>query len=426
MNTYKIYEENLDRLQKKVTRIQNKCKKYGCDFHFAITGEEFKKVTDEYGKEHVLRFVVVEAEGTAVVNGWEFVGTIQPSENSNENIIRNALGIEVPKRFYNCNITCEHCKRDHRRNESYIIHNKETNEFKQVGRNCLADFTGGLSAEAAASYISMYDELIVGDSVVGGNWGEPYYETEQILAYAYYRVKYFGYGSSQGINSTKSQVMADYDFDQHVRMPKAKYDEVLEYRMEKKPDFKSEECRTYIENLLNHFKGVEEESDYMHNLKVYANSEYIKYKDLGYVVSMVSTYNKYLQVEDMRKKRAELRKKEAEASSFIGEVGKRITVNTNTAEIMTSWQTDYGYTYRCKFTDANGNVYMWDSSNGGLDPDKSVESITGTVKKHSEYNGIKQTWLTRCKIKYSEKKKEEKHEEYSGPDYAELMDFMAC
>lgn len=30
---YAIYEGNLDRLEKKLKRIFNKCKAYGCDFH---------------------------------------------------------------------------------------------------------------------------------------------------------------------------------------------------------------------------------------------------------------------------------------------------------------------------------------------------------------------------------------------------------
>lgn len=32
--TYKIFEGNLERLEKKLTRIANKCKKYGCDFRY--------------------------------------------------------------------------------------------------------------------------------------------------------------------------------------------------------------------------------------------------------------------------------------------------------------------------------------------------------------------------------------------------------
>ena len=33
---------------------------------------------------------------------------------------------------------------------------------------------------------------------------------------------------------------------------------------------------------------------------------------------------------------------------------------------------------------------------------RNLISITGTVKKLSEFNGVKQTWITRCRIKYSD------------------------
>ena len=56
---YSIWEGNMESLMKKVTRIQNKCKKYGCDFHFEEVGEEFK--TYEEAKNYVKNLI----KGTA-------------------------------------------------------------------------------------------------------------------------------------------------------------------------------------------------------------------------------------------------------------------------------------------------------------------------------------------------------------------------
>lgn len=49
---YAIYEGNMERLEKKLTRIFNKCKAYGCDFHYQQTGEVFKELKDENGKTY--------------------------------------------------------------------------------------------------------------------------------------------------------------------------------------------------------------------------------------------------------------------------------------------------------------------------------------------------------------------------------------
>ena len=104
---YAIYEGNIDRLEKKLKRISNKCKAYGCDFHYEQTGEEFRELKDEKGNKYTARFVLVEAEGTAIINDWEFIAELEHTENGN--IITGVAGVEVPERYYTTRPMCEHC-----------------------------------------------------------------------------------------------------------------------------------------------------------------------------------------------------------------------------------------------------------------------------------------------------------------------------
>lgn len=122
-------------------------------------------------------------------------------------------------------------------------------------------------------------------------------------------------------------------------------------------------------------------------------------------------------------KRFDQHKAEADASEWQGEVGKRISLNL-TLTISMYWETQYGTQYMHLMKDADGNVYKWMTSNpvgyykeatgndysyedeNGVKWDwhnieeKNAESFTikGTVKEHSEYKGVKQTVLTRCKV----------------------------
>ena len=143
---YAIYEGNIDRLEKKLKRISNKCKAYGCDFHYEQTGEDFRELKDEKGNKYTARFVLVEAEGTAIINDWEFIAELEHTENGN--IITGVAGVEVPERYYTSKPMCEHCNSKRFRKNTYIVRNKQTGEFKQVGKSCLKDFTHGMSAEA--------------------------------------------------------------------------------------------------------------------------------------------------------------------------------------------------------------------------------------------------------------------------------------
>lgn len=158
---YAIYEGNMERLEKKLTRIFNKCKAYGCDFHYQQTGEVFKELKDENGKTYNARFVLVEAEGTAVINDWEFIAEVDHTEKGN---IITGVGVEVPEQYYISKPVCEHCNSNRYRKNTYIVRNKTTGEFKQVGKSCLKDFTHGMSAEAVTQYMSLFDTLIEGEA----------------------------------------------------------------------------------------------------------------------------------------------------------------------------------------------------------------------------------------------------------------------
>jgi len=101
----------------------------------------------------------------------------------------------------------------------------------------------------------------------------------------------------------------------------------------------------------------------------------------------------------------------AAVSNYVGTVGERITLEL-TAQFFTSFDGMFGTTYVNRFVDAAGNVvihkgsvdmrYMGYDAAGNfvasVCPGDKV-TVTGTVKAHAEYNGIKQTLLSRPKTK---------------------------
>lgn len=63
-----------------------------------------------------------------------------------------------------------------------------------------------------------------------------------------------------------------------------------------------------------------------------------------------------------------------------------------------SYDTKYGTTYVYTFEDAQGHQLIWKTGNW-LEQDSGDQvTLKGTIKAHSEYKGIKQTELTRCKV----------------------------
>ena len=117
---------------------------------------------------------------------------------------------------------------------------------------------------------------------------------------------------------------------------------------------------------------------------------------------------------------------EAKASDYQGEIGDKITVKiVNFKEVQ--YETHYEWRHMIKYIhimkDEQGNTYVWNTEHSlgyyveadekhcslidkkgrcwnwhGIDENEEF-IITGTVKEHKEYDRVKQTVLTRCKIK---------------------------
>lgn len=266
MAQYAIYEENFDRLQKKITTIANKCKKFGCEFKFEVVGSEIREVTDDEGNQRNCRFILVEAEGTAKLNDWEFIASIEHKEGGN--IIRTFnKDVEIPTRYFNSDPICEHCNSKRRRSKTCLVRNTVTGEWKQVGLSCLKDFTCGLSAEDVTRYISFFDNLIEGEAPYSGSWGKPYWYISQYLPYVAECVKRFGYFNSYSNYPTSTRAFTYFEVDALDR--KFMGSESIKQEM-LDCDFEvTEESKQLAEETINWCKHLSNETDpYMHNLEV--------------------------------------------------------------------------------------------------------------------------------------------------------------
>lgn len=396
MKQFAIYEGNMERLMKKINRIRNKCEKYGCDFHFAEVGEEYRTLKDDEGQEYTARFVLVEAEGIAVVNGWKFIAEVEHTEKGN--IISKACDIEVPERYYTSDTVCEHCNSKRYRKNTFLVMNEETGEFKQVGKSCLKDFTRGMSAEGVAQYTALFEELIEGETPCGVGYGERYYPVKEFLMYVAETIKHFGYVRTQDSGRSTRDRAFDYYMMEHGGRFTEKEKQSLREEMQS-VSFNAEGNTEFAEKALDWLNSQNVDSNYMHNLKTACSLEYTIYRNLGILASLYPTYNRELEYQaEKRQKELEQAKEQAseQNSIYIGSVGDRVEIDVYSIKCVTSWETQYGVTLIYKIVDTNGNVYTWKTSK--FIDEENVDMVKGTVKSHNEYRGIKQTEITRCKV----------------------------
>lgn len=154
--TFRIPDVNLDGLKASFVKLARKAAKLGLQAPtLTEMGEEFHPLLDEQNRPtgEMIRYVVVEVSGeTPRLAGWTFVATLEGMEG--EVMVRTVPGQYVPTRYRNHDTcrNCDHCNVYRARSETFVLVN-EGGEYKQVGRQCLADFLGGqnphLLAEAA-------------------------------------------------------------------------------------------------------------------------------------------------------------------------------------------------------------------------------------------------------------------------------------
>ena len=395
---YKIYEEFLPDVEKKLKRIEKKCAAYGNPFSYEEVGEEFKEVEDKLTHiKNYYRFVVIDVEGTAKINDYECVAVLEiyPSGNIIRRINRE---IDIPSRFLHTENICEHCNNKRNRKELYIIHNIITGEFKQVGKDCLMLYTNGLSAEYIAAHMNMITQLEEYDGVIGSS-GDYYYNIKEILGYAVEIISKMGYFNVSSDCPTKylvQEMLRRVNSDEKISAINETLRDNRFHCRFNRSDFYKEETENVVEKIIEYYLNQADDTEFIHNVQVILNNGYTTYKNVGFLTYLPEGYAKYIERETKKAEQALVDEK----SEYFGEVGKRYKgQNIYSISVLTSFETQYGTSYIYKIVLETGNILIWKSSNW-YDGDKlkDFKKIDFTVKNHTEYKSVQQTQVTRCKL----------------------------
>lgn len=401
---YAIFEEFFNDVEKKLNRVSRKCEKYGNPFVFNIVGEEIREVENTETKElEYYKFIIIDIEGTAKIDNWEAVAVLEV--HASGNIIRRInTEIKIPERFKNTKNICEHCNSKRSRKNLYVIHNVESDEWKQVGGDCLKLYTNGLSMEYVVSYLDGITELEKYDGVIGGGFRQ-YYPVEDVIGYAYEVIAKTGYFNSYSDLPTKFFVryLLFHRLDKAIEeinqdLFSQKYPVIFSQK-----DFEKEDTKPIVEKIIEYYNGLEDTSEFIHNVKVMLSEGYVTSKNIGFLCYLPEGYAKHVQKEKEKAKRME------ELDDHFGEVGKRYKdCNIEYLRCLAIWENQFGITHLYKIVLKSGHVLTWKTNNSIFlenDEKEEFDKITFTVKKHGEYNGKKQTEVSRCKITI--RKKEE-------------------
>ena len=419
--TYMIPEENVESLEKKFNAAARKIRKINPGLeptmtksnHTIILVRKIELRPCDCRSEATVKEVPYEArrvelkipdEVVFAENNWAFGGSVEPSGVDGKNFVNvnlsgKDLGFIVPSKYFTANAcTCDYCKTNRKRNKTYLVVNLETGEWKQLGKECLKLFVTGIDVDAIATFESFIKEA---EDIA--NPGDEFFYNRRLrfvkvadalaLACAVYRER--GYLATRDVagnandlsnkNIVQRKLTQQYGYDSDfLNITNSTRDKI---------DVMTFKTDINVEDVISDVEQLPDDT-YYNNLKVIVENEYVPLNKLGLLASIPKAIERYKE----EKRRQEEKERLAAESNYLGSVGEKISVNFVSGREVACCETQFGLLHIYEFKDANGNTVVWKSSSSKDIPENGV--VTGTVKSHEEYDGIKQTVILRAKIIY--------------------------
>lgn len=405
--TFEIPKFNIDGLEQQLDRLRKRAVKLGImPPVLTITREEVRDVPNRRGKgtTPITFCFVTLTHDPIILAGWKLVAAFTHTEHGN--LIRKAPSatLEIPESFQKTPQACQHCNVNRSRANTFLLQNTESGELKQVGRTCLVDFLGHANPETFAGWAeALWSAMEAAgecdpDGEGSGPRGSKYMSVRLLLGTILRSVK------SQGFRSTKVERGSTRD---HVlSLQFNRHHTVVAEHAALIAAYPAEIIDPEVDAIFAWAAALPESglSDYIWNLRVVLLNGYVLMESLGLLCSVtVAMENQAAYALRQAGYVAEKAARQAEAmkSDYVGKIKERITF-TGRILFTKFIENDYGGKYLVSLADDQGNRLV--SFYSGRDErlfsasgDKRFE-LKGTVDKHGEYNGAKQTTLKRLSL----------------------------
>ena len=395
---FQIPEVNLASFKSKIGRLQKRAVKLGCgeiswtiikEYHKPDPRKDDTFTTPNLDAAPLIKYFEIEIDGDQPkLAGWLFAARLEHDERIGT-IIRVIPGAHIPKEYYDADLyNCDHCKKKIFRRDTFIVNHKDTNEWKQVGRVCLRDFLGHDNPENVAKYceclfsaVGAAEDAEFLNGFGQGREAKYYYELEPFLALTSAMIRDFGWLSRTKAKDENYAVSTADKVEAYIFGKAKNRDDV------KVLDADKREAKKVIKwaTGLNVYQNWEDE--YKWNIKLIAEAGVVDCWKAGFAASMVMGYRRELAKEAAKKKQ-----------KWAGKIGEKTEFKNAKCVFTTSFETQYGTSHLYKFVYNEHAILVWFASKPQEINQGSVCDVVGTVKKHEEYQGQKQTIMTRCKI----------------------------
>ena len=400
-NTFDLPAFNYPRLVEQIEKLNRRAPKLGCQpiVLRVIREYEIERKNPNTNVKYMQARMEVEVIGQSPkFEGWSLLAAIEMQENG-ENLVRTVPGATVPESYRQTDTHCDHCKSSRRRKGVFIL-GHEDGRFAQVGRQCIADFLGNVSAETLVSRatweFSALDAASEADADDfchggGGVWRRDITEFLATVAICVRRLGWVSRGllEQRGDDTSLTTAYTAWAILTSSASYIRGFVEQHQLYAEERDETLAQEALAWAREIPT--LGV---SDYEYNLGVAARQKDVTHKTIGIVASAISAYQRHMEREDQ----LNIQRKKIVERKHVGDVGKRQDFANVTVKALKFFEGTYGVKTLVRFEDENSNILVWWASREQDIEEGDVCNIKGTVTKHSEYKGCPQTELKRVKI----------------------------
>ncbi|KVT07371.1 hypothetical protein [Burkholderia ubonensis] len=341
--------------------------------------------------EHPVLIKQLEIEYPEIKLGhWRVVGKLESVEGGNLAfaVSREASDVEVLAERADCPIECEHCNTSRRRKDGYLLRDDESGDYKEVGSNCLEDFTG-IDPAAALFMAQMWSVIRLAEdefAEFGRSTRVNAVRTDRYLADVCFISENHGFTSAAKARDTGFIPT----YDEALSLPRAvERDRALRQMYE-------DQFERHLERAIavrEWITSKPEESMFDRNLKLLLAGDALSIdrKHLAFAAAAVPLYSRFLADNvDART-----------PSRHFGSAGEKAE-STLTVERLIPLDTPYGVSDLVLMRDQDGNKFKWKTTacpseikNGGVGRSMAA---TFKIKEHGDYKGVAQTTITHLKV----------------------------
>ena len=397
-NQHLIFAEHMGALDHKVELANRKLARNDITgrFSYDVVGQV---VTEAEGIVTVRNIIEMNVP-TIGLDGVRFIGSVEVEEGGT--ILRMVPGEETPEGFERPDShNCDHCGTRRDRVKSYLVREAD-GSIKQIGSSCLELYFGVkvrglwvLGAFTADDLRAMAEEADERDGYSGGGRVSAF-SVRHLIALALV-ISNGGKGFvSKGAARDREWLIATADDVMNTITFRPGRDQSLNAEMAARQQAAAEVADADIDAVLTFADTLS--GDYGMNAQAAARSNHIGYRSTGVLISLVGVWYRA-----QEKAAAAATERATVLNEFVGEPKQRLRGLVLTVRTVREIEGDYGISTLLVMRDAEGHTFKWFSSSVyGVDAG-DVLTLDATVKGHEEYEGTKQTVITRGKVHASVK-----------------------